>query len=260
LIGGEGSVTTSVGGTSIYYVEKGDGTPVLYVHGNNTSSRSFEKVMDVPGCRTVALDMPNFGRSGPLPAEVTLDRYADVVLQFAETLRLDRPVLVGHSLGGGVAISMAARHPERFRALVLVDSMAPSGMAVDEKFFPYYEALKKDRAMFAKALGATMPTLKDAAFFDALVDEGMLMAAPAVVGNARALGSFNYKDRCGSFTAPVHVIWGRGDLLISEAGARETTEAFPGGRLHIEENVGHSPMIEDPAGFLRALSGFVAGL
>jgi pimeloyl-ACP methyl ester carboxylesterase len=248
----------NVGGCDIFFVEKGEGLPVLYVHGNNTSGRFYERAMDVTGCRTVAADMPNFGRSAPLPSPPSLDLYADVMQAFSADLGLDRPLLVGHSLGGGVAISLAVRYPRMFRGLLLVNSVAPSGLAVDEKYFPFYEAMKADRALFSKALAATMPTLKDAAFFETLVDEGMLMAAPAIVGNARALGSFDYGGRCGAFTGPVLVAWGRLDSLITEAMARETAAAFPGGRLQVLEGVGHSVTVEDPAAFVGILSGFIA--
>jgi Predicted hydrolases or acyltransferases (alpha/beta hydrolase superfamily) len=56
----------SILGIDIYYVSLGTGFPIVYVHGNTGSSRWFEKVADIPGYRTIALDLPNFGRSGAL--------------------------------------------------------------------------------------------------------------------------------------------------------------------------------------------------
>ena len=248
----------NIDGADIHYVENGKGLPVLYVHGNNASGRFFQKVMEVPGCRTIAPDMPNFGRSAPLSVPPSMDLYADAVAKLVEALGLERPLLVGHSLGGGVAISLAVRYPKLFRGLVLVNSLAPSGLAVDEKQFPFFEALKANRELFSKALAATMPTLKDAELFNALVDDGMLMAAPAVAGNARALGRFDYRGRCGAFPGPVLVVWGRKDFLITEAMARETAEAFPRASLRILDEVGHSVIVEDPAEFVRIITGFIA--
>ena len=85
------------------------------------------------------------------------------------------------------------------------------------------------------------------------------MAAPAWVGNALALGRFDYVGRCGAFAGPVLVLWGRKDIVITEAMARETAAAFPRARLEILEQVGHSAMVEDPARFVRIVAGFVAG-
>jgi pimeloyl-ACP methyl ester carboxylesterase len=252
------------GAVQVHYVEQGEGVPVLYVHGNTGSCRWFERVMDIPGCRTVALDMPNFGRSGPLAGEPDMDRYADAVAGFIRALGLDRPVLVGHSLGGGVCISLAARFPGLARAMVLVDSAAPSGLVTPEERHPAIEMMRTNRAVLGQALAAVAPALApalaDRGFLDLLVDDAARMAAPAWVGNARALSRFDYVGRCGAFTGPVLVLWGRRDVIVTEAMARETAAAFPSGRLEILEHVGHSAMVEDPAGFAGIVSAFAAGL
>jgi branched-chain amino acid transport system permease protein len=244
----------------VHYVEQGEGVPVLYVHGNLGSLRWYERVMDIPGCRTVALDMPNFGRSGPLEGEPDIDGYADHVAAFISARALDRPVLVGHSLGGAVAISLAARSPTLIRGLVLVDSAPPSGYPTPVERHPMIEMMRTSRAVLAQALASVVPTLKDEPFFNALVDEAVLMAAPAWIGNAEALGRFDNRGKCGSFPSPVLVLRGRRDIVITEAMARETVEAFPRARLETLEQVGHSAMVEDPSLFTTIVAGFVSGL
>jgi pimeloyl-ACP methyl ester carboxylesterase len=92
------------------------------------------------------------------------------------------------------------------------------------------------------------------------VDDAMRMAAPAWIGHARAVSAFDYRGRCSVFTKPVLVLWGRKDVTVTEAMARETAEAFPLARLEIMEEVGHSPIVEDPAGFMRALSEFLSSV
>ncbi len=257
----QGTVRSPAQGTvQVHYVEQGKGVPVLYVHGNTGSLGWYARVMDIPGCRTVALDMPNFGRSGPLPGEPDLDAYADAVAGFIRAMGLDRPVLVGHSLGGGVCISLAARYPELARGMILVDSAAPSGLVTPEDRHPAIELMRMNRAVLARALAAVVPALQDTSFFERLVDDAARMAPPAWIGNARALGRFDYVGRCGAFTAPVLVLRGAKDVIITEAMARETAEAFPGGRLEILDHVGHSVMVEDPAGFARIVASFVADL
>jgi pimeloyl-ACP methyl ester carboxylesterase len=253
--------------TQVYYVEHGGGMPqarggggmpLLYIHGNTGSSRWFGQVMDVPGCRTTALDMPNFGRSDPLPGDPDIDRYADSVIAFIAALGIVKPLLVGHSLGGAVAISLAARHPALIRGLVLVDSSAPSGLITPEDRHPLIELMRTNRDFLSKALSATVPTLKDQEVLTALVEDAVRMAVPAWIGNARTLSCFNYRGRCGAFTGPVLVLWGRKDVIITEDMARETADAFPNARLRILEETGHSPMVEDPSGFVGILSGFVS--
>jgi pimeloyl-ACP methyl ester carboxylesterase len=254
----EGKV--QAGGCDIRYVEEGEGVPLLLVHGNTGSSRWFERTMAIPGCRTVALDMPNFGGSGPLLGEPDMDRYADAVAAFSAALGLDRPVLLGHSLGGAVAISLAARHPAMWRGLVLVDSAAPSGLVTPTERHPLIERMRTDRAFLAAALKAVVPTLMDEAFFNSLVDDAQRMAAPAWIGNAEALTRFDYRGRCAVFDAPVLVIWGRLDAIVTEAMAGETRKAFPQARFEALDGVGHSLMAEDPARFIELVGGFARSL
>ncbi|MGA2764697.1 MAG: alpha/beta hydrolase [Spirochaetia bacterium] len=249
-----------VSGIKVYCVEHGSGSPVVMVHGNTGSSRWFQLVMDIPGCRAIAPDLPNFGQSQALPGEPGIEGYADFVAKLIDVLRLDRPVLVGHSLGGAVAISLAVRFPGLFRGLVLVDSAAPSGLMTPEDRHPLIESMRTNRDILTRALSAVVPTLKDRVFFEALVDDAARMAVPAWIGNARALSVFDYRGRCGAFTAPVLVLWGRKDVIVTEAMARETAQAFPVARLLILDDVGHSVVVEDPRRFAGILSEFVSAL
>jgi pimeloyl-ACP methyl ester carboxylesterase len=256
-------------GSRIRMVEEGGGLPLLLIHGNLGSARWYARAMAVPGCRAVALDMPNFGASGPLAGAISIEGYAEAVSAFSAAAGLDRPIVVGHSLGGAVAIAMAARSPSAWRGLVLVDSAPPTGLATPESRHPAIEAMRASRAALEAGLRAVAPALgrgpgarpaEDEAFFQALVDDARLMAAPAWIGNAVALGRMDCSARCSGFRGPVLVLRGAEDLLVTDAMARETASAFPGSRLELLEGVGHSVMAEDPARFVRILSAFAAGL
>ncbi len=253
------SKSVTVPGKKINYVERGQGLPLVFVHGNTGSSRWWSLVMDLPGYRTIALDMPNFGRSEALEV-ADIDVYADHVAAFIQALGLVQPVVVGHSLGGGVVMSMAARTPDLARAIVLIDSAAPSGFKTPEEHYPYIEMYRTNRDMMRKALASVAPTLQDQDLLDALADDAMLMAGHAFSGNARALERFDYRDRAGAFKGPALVIWGRKDIIITEQMARETAAAYTGGRLEILEGVGHSVMVEAPGELKRLLLEFVKAL
>ncbi len=247
-----------VNGIDIRYVEKGEGRPVLLVHGNTGSARWYEQVMDLPGLHAVALDMPNFGRSGPLPGEISIERYADEVLAFSRAIGIERPIIIGHSLGGAVAMAMAAKDGAALSGLVLVDSAAPSGLVTPAERHPLIEAMRTNPEFLAQALRAVVPTLADEAVFSGLVEDARRMAVPAWIGNAEALGRFNLLGRLFAFKSPVLVLWGRKDPIVTEAMARETAAAFPNARLAILDHVGHSVMVEDPALFIRLVREFAA--
>jgi len=253
------SKTVEVMGGKMSYSESGSGTPVVLVHGNTGSSLWWSRVMDLPGFRALAPDLPNFGRSDPIEA-ADIDAYADRLAAFIGALGLERPVVVGHSLGGAVVMSMAARDPELARAIVLVDGASPAGLKTPEEHYPIIELYKTDRGLMRRALSAVAPALRDEAFLDALADDAMLMAPHAFAGNARALERFDYRGRAGAFTGPVLVLWGRRDVIITEAMARDTVAAYGDSRLAVFEDLGHSAMVEDPALFRKTLLEFLAGL
>lgn len=242
-------------GKKLRYFESGSGIPIVYVHGNTGSSRWYGRVMDLPGYRTLALDLPNFGKSEALDI-ADIDAYADHLAAFIAVLGLDRPIVVGHSLGGAVVMSMAARKPDIARAIVIVDGAAPSGLVTPEAHYQYIEMYRVNRDLTRKALASVAPTLKDDALLDGLADDAMLMAGHAFSGNARALARFDYTGRAGAFKGPVLVIWGRKDIIITEAMARETAEAYGDSRLEILDHVGHSAMVEDPALFRKLIAEF----
>ncbi|MEL7555600.1 MAG: alpha/beta hydrolase [bacterium] len=247
----------SILGIDIYYVSLGTGFPIVYVHGNTGSSRWFEKVADIPGYRTIALDLPNFGRSGALGAEPDIHRYADYLLAFIKALNLEPPVLVGHSLGGAVAQSLAVRNPEALSAMVLVDSSSPTGLITPRERHPVIEIMRTNRGILAQALAATLPTNKDAGFFEYLIDDAVRMNEKAWIGNAEALSRFDISGLTTSFAKPVLVVQGKADILITEEMARKTAEAYPAGEFRLIENSGHSPIVEVPELFKEILSDFL---
>jgi pimeloyl-ACP methyl ester carboxylesterase len=114
--------------------------------------------------------------------------------------------------------------------------------------------MRKDRSILAKALAATVPSLKDDALFEALVDEARLMAAPAWIGNAEALCRFDLGDSPARFEGQVLVLWGKNDFLVTETMAAETVQAYPNARFEALDGVGHSVIVESPALFLQALA------
>lgn len=244
----------------LFYRTEGEGKPLVYVHGNTGSSLWFSRVMKVPGFRTYALDLPNFGNSDPLEGAADLRRYADYLKGFIDALGLDSPVVAAHSLGGAVAQSMAISSPESLSGLVLIDSASPKGLVTPRERYPLIDMMRKDRSFLSKALATTLPTLKDPEFFEALVDEALRMAEPAWIGNAEALSHFDVSERTAEFAKPVLALWGRGDCIVTEAMARETAEAYPKGELKILEGVGHSVIAEDPARFMDLLMEFIAKL
>lgn len=119
----------SVDGRRLAYTDEGsgEGPALVFLHFFGGSSRAWGAVTAelAPRFRCVAVDAPGFGRSDPAPPGVTVRSQAEAISNLLDQLGLGPRVLVGHSMGGKLALAMAARHAEQVKALVLVASSPP---------------------------------------------------------------------------------------------------------------------------------------
>jgi pimeloyl-ACP methyl ester carboxylesterase len=241
----------------------GPGHEVLLVHGNFASKRWFAPLLAAPpeGLRLTAFDLPNFGDSDPLGGEISIAAYGEAVLGVRDALGLGRPVLLGHSLGGTVAMAAVAADPDGFSGLVLVSSSAPDGLVTPEGVYPFLERYRTEREPLRQALAA-MVAVDRSPDFEAIVDDGQRMHESAFSGNARALAALARPDadlapRLAAFTGPVWVVHGALHPLITADMAEATARAFTGARevrLETWDDAGHTPYRDDLTRFTRGLS------
>ncbi len=254
----------TVDGRRLAYQTVGAGRPVVLVHGNFASKRWFRGLLDTPpaGARLLALDLPNFGDSDALDAPVTIEAYADAVAGFATALELDVPVLVGHSLGGAVALAAVGAAPEAWSALVSVDGSAPTGLVTPEAHYPLLLSFSGNAPLLAQALAPLLASRRPDDFDD-LVADGLRMHPDAFVGNARALTDLDLAPALAAFRGDVLVLRGGLDPLITADMAQATADAFGAARrvtLETWDDVGHSPATEAPERFAARLAALLADL
>jgi len=126
----------------LYWEEAGEGIPLLCLHTAGSDGRQYRGLLNDPGVtkhfRVVAYDMPWHGKSSPPPGwresdgyRLTTDGYQNQILAVAEALGMDRPVCMGCSIGGRIVLHLALEHPEKFRALIGLQSAAHTE--------PYYD-------------------------------------------------------------------------------------------------------------------------
>jgi pimeloyl-ACP methyl ester carboxylesterase len=243
----------------INHVGSGAGLPVVLIHGNFASSRWWGELLAEPmaGVRLIAVDLPGFfGSPAPADHRPSIYTFADAVIELSDALELDAPVIVGHSLGGAVAMEVALKRPARVRALALIDSCPPDGLKTPEAYYPILESYRTSRPALAQALRAIMPA-RQPRYFDELVDDAAAMHPAAFSGNARALENWNAAGRTRAYPGPVLVISGVLDPLITAEMAARTAAAFALAREVRLEGVGHSPQIEAPARFRAELARFL---
>jgi pimeloyl-ACP methyl ester carboxylesterase len=121
-----------IAGNRIHYLEAGEGRPIVFVHGLGGQLHHFRHSMFpmLTGYRLIALDRPGSGYSvRAAGATARLPEQAEVIAKFIEALGLEKPLLVGHSLGGAVALTVALNHPDAISGIV---ALAPLTHMEDE--------------------------------------------------------------------------------------------------------------------------------
>ncbi len=266
-----GSLT--VGSHQVYYLKggrEGEMEPLVYLHGLGGGGKweSFHMALGT-ATLTYALHLPGFQDGEPPEGITSVRDYADLVTAFMDAEGLDKVILMGHSIGGWVALELAVRDPVRIARLALVDAMgvdAPDVMGVTAAGL---ESLDEDEfvaAVFAKVgmvarpqvsgFGATWENVRSGPEFQRQWRGRNLMVAltggkhydPALAGDA------------ANITADTLLIWGRLDGIVPPAHGELLRRVIPNSSLHVIDGAGHLPMSEKPETFNRIVRDFLIGI
>ncbi len=251
----------------IGYLEAGSASavPLVFLHGIGGAARIFRAQLDHFGAnyRAVAWDMPGYGGSTPLPL-VTVDALAAALGGFIDELGLDRPILVGHSLGGMVVQRLLAQAPHKARAVVLAQTSAAFGSRD-----PAWQAEFLSARLGPLDAGHSMASLAEAMVAD-MVGPG---ADPAGIALARdclahtpdstyrdgvlALRGFDSRDALERIAVPALVVAGALDTLAPAAGMERMAIRIPGAQCVVLAGAGHLAFLEQPQAFNAALERFM---
>lgn len=249
--------------------------PIVLLHGRGHAATTWWHHLPTLAAqrRAVALDLPGFGHSGARPwtgggAEAGLAFFVEPVEAALGELGLDRPVLVGHSLGGLVALAIALRGRVAPAALVLIDAM---GLArtVRARARLYYRADPERLARWQRPLRAAANALRGA---PPSVPEALRRELLEVRGGrrdaARAFGAmcplvgdvFHLEEAAlARIAAPALLVWGARDEAFPLEVAERAAQVMPDATLHVVDG-GHSPHVERPAEVLAAIEEFLVRL
>lgn len=252
-------------GRHIGYSEAGasERLPIVFLHGVGSDKSVWAPQLERFGAdrRAIAFDYPGYGDSDPAPDGTTRDDYARAILAAMKALGIPRAHICGLSLGGVVAIAMAALEPEACISLTLADSFAqhPDGQGL------------YDRSVAAAATGSLRPLAEARA--DVLlaqpadpkvraeVIETMSRIDPAayVIG-AEAVWLADQSARAHDIRCPALVLCGDKDHVTPAALSTALAKMIPGARMELVEGAGHLANLEQPEAFNTLVNAFVRGV
>ncbi|MFZ1754245.1 MAG: alpha/beta hydrolase [Caldilineaceae bacterium] len=185
------------------------------------------------------LDLPGHGRSQP-PARVTIDDYAQDMLAFIQALPIRQAVIVGHSMGAAIALTIGLLQPENLAGLVVLGGGAT---------MPVSQAILDGlRGHFAQTVGLiqSFSWRKEARpLYREVATQHMLASGLEVVyGDFAACNAFDVRERLGEIAVPTLVVGSTSDRMMPLARSEELAAAIPGSQLAVIEDGGHFMMTE----------------
>lgn len=270
----------SVNGQTIFAREEGKSTRplALLVHGWSSSWYALSPLLPILSKRyhCLAVDLPGYGQSPPGSERATISGYADLLAMLIQEIT-DRPVLlVGHSMGGMISLTLALRHPELVERLVLLCPTISGQLSLFiNLFISPVTVLERSRVtgwlvsmLEPQMVGITDRLMRPASFAEnSLVsakDYYHLRADARRPGQGRvraecfwAMRQGDLRGKLGQIEAPSLVIWGMEDNTVPLRDASILADEWPQADLRIIPRASHWPQFETPELTQRYISGFL---
>lgn len=275
--------TADVGGTELAYVDMGEGPQTLVlIHGLGSYMPAWSNNLAplAADARVIALDLPGYGRSDKPNAPYSMRYFVAKVRGLLETLEVDNPVLVGHSMGGQIALTYALMYPDEVRALVLA---SPAGLETFEDgeakwlaqaVTPEFTCLASNEAIYSRHVGNFHAMPKEAEF---MVEDRVAMKSAsefpqyclAVSRSVAGMLDGPVHDRLPTVSVPTLVTFGKNDNLIpnpflhggsTQRLAEREAKRIPGADVVVLPKAGHMAHFERANAWNAEVLQFVRAL
>lgn len=239
---------------------------IIFIHGAGDSSAVWSRQTHdlFARHRVLAIDLPGHGAR---LAESGHDRHeenAEEVRRLMDRAGVAKAVVVGHSMGGGVALMLALNHPDRVSALVLVATGARLKMRPD-----FLDSAAKTAAEFGHRKPAHTHIIPAAQMVHPDIPASVVAALEAMIGDAsaqatyadfQANNSFDVMARLPEIKVPALVVGGDADRMAPEKFCRFLADNIAGAKLEMLSACGHYPQVEQEQAFNRVLETFLSSL
>lgn len=246
-----------ISGQRVHFEESGEGRPLILMHGwgcNLTTVRSIAATASGTH-RVLNLDMPGFGQS-PEPDSVwDIDQYTELVNRFIDHLKLERPILAGHSFGGRVAIQLASQRKD-IDAIVLIDA---AGIKPRRSLKYYYKVytFKAAKRLSYLLLGREKAEKRIERIRASRGSSDYANASPRMRAIMSKVVNHDLTVCLPKITAPALLIWGENDTATPLADAKKMERLIPDAGLVSFPGCGHYSFLDNPAQFAAVLHSFL---
>jgi pimeloyl-ACP methyl ester carboxylesterase len=252
--------TIKVDGRDVLYYTAGQGEPLVVIHGGGGDARTWwHNIAALAEKYTVyAPDLPGYGGSQPLDGDYYVPELADFVDRFAKSLGLDKFYIIGHSLGGGIALNYTLKFPQKIKKLVLVSSLCLGReIAFWIRLFSLPALITSLGALtiaLLKGVKWVLKQLNPAEFVMPLSSVSI-----AVGGNITSFyqQTLVLEKRLSEVKAPTLLIWGARDPIVPVKQAYRAAKAIPDCRVEVFKKQGHNVHRNEVKRFSSIITGFL---
>lgn len=259
--------TVSAGGVQTSYLMAGTGPPVVLLHGAMGAGVTWHPVIGALAdhFRVIAPDVVGHGESDDAPVPPDRSYLAAWLAHFVDALGVERAHVVGHSMGGAIALQFALECPTRLDRLVAVDAAGlttqiPGSVALAFLWFGLFPSR-------AASLRLARLAVYDITNIDAIMGEYVLQVLArrgrrslrGLVRRHRGAAVPLTREQLARITTPTLLIWGAEDRFFNVSAGRAAAERIPGAQLHLIPRAGHVPFFDQPAEFNAVLIRFLRG-
>jgi pimeloyl-ACP methyl ester carboxylesterase len=256
-------LSVSVEGAEVAYAQQGRLAlpPLVMLHGWASSHKFWKYCLSAfaPRWRVVAPDLVGFGISEKPDRDYSIEAYAKWLGGFLDALKLDRVTLVGHSMGGTIALLYALEHPERVERLAVSNPLIVGATAFSARNKLFMLPGIRNLLLLGSRLGPVRRYIQKDFTAAGALDPDIARDVTAgtcasMFGSLRSVSKADLRGKLGSLSVPTLSIGTDGDRLV----APDQYELVPAQRKERIAGSGHIPMIERPEEFNRILNDFLS--
>lgn len=263
-------LTIPVNNFNLSYDDVGEGLiPIIFLHGYPFDKTMWQGQLDFlkSSYRLIPCDIRGFGKSTDEKTSLSIDLFADDLIQFMDELNIDKAVICGLSMGGFIALNAIKRFPQRFEALILCDTQCIADTAeTKEKRFKTIDEIEVEgtanfndgfvKNVFHKDSLTTKKELVEQ-IRNVVFSNSKHIIKQGLIALAERSETCSFLDK---ISVPTLILCGREDEVTPLAQSELMNKAIEGSVLHVIDNAGHVSNLEQPEEFNKHLHDFLATL
>lgn len=263
-------LTINVNNFNFSYDDVGDGSiPIIFLHGFPFDKTMWRGQLDFLkfSYRLIACDIRGFGKSTDEESPLSIDLFGNDLIQFMDTLNIDKAIVCGLSMGGYLALNVIKRFPSHFEALILCDTQCIADTAESkEKRYKIIEEIETDGVTnFNEGFIKSVFHKDSLANKTELVEQlrGVVFSNSQHIISQGLVALAKRSETCsslGEISIPTLIICGREDQVTPLAQSEFMNKHIKGSILQVIENAGHVSNIEQPKEFNKYLGEFLTDL